>query len=198
MAQGCRKRGMRLWPIRRERVRGWLRRLIPAVARRKLSPWYRRGRHTVSVWRVLLPATIPPDSWPILLRAWRTERSLPALLDAQTLPEVLQRLDTSSLPPRPDLATAIHVTRLADAVVALVRHAEIGPCLRRSVVRFRLLRQIGLPVIIHVGAQKMAGPERGAASLVGHAWLTLDGFPWEESLEPHQDYVVMYSYPPEA
>jgi len=190
---------MQRWQIRREWVRGWLRRLLPAVVRRKLSAWYRRGRYAASIWRMLLPAAIPPHSWPILLRAWRTERSLPALLDDQTLPQVLQLLETHSPSPRPDLATAIRVTRLADAVVALNRRVEIGPCLRRSVVRFHLLRQIGFPVTIHVGAQKMPGVAgHGGTALVGHAWLTLDGSPWEESLETHQDYAVMYSYPPEA
>ncbi len=189
---------MRWWAIRRELVRSRLRRLVSAIARRKLSPWYRRGRHAAAVCRVLLPAAMSPTSRPILLRAWRTERSLPSLLDDQPLPQVLQHLGTHFHSPRPDLATAIQVTRLADAVVALNRRVEIGPCLRRSVVRFHLLRQIGFPVTIHVGAQKMSGSGHGTTSLVGHAWLTVDGFPWEESLEAHQDYVVMYSYPPEA
>jgi len=189
---------MRWWAIRRELARNWTRRLIPAVVRRKLSSWHRRGRHAALVWRVLLPAVLSPDSWPILLRAWRIERSLPSLLDDQTLPQVLQHLETHSLSPRPNMATAIQVTRLADAVVALNHRVEIGPCLRRSVVRFHLLRQIGFPVTLHVGAQKMPGGGHGGTSLVGHAWLTVDGFPWEESLEADQDYVVMYSYPPEA
>jgi len=117
-------------------------------------------------------------------------------MDKQSLPEILQQLDTRPLPQRPDIATAIRITRLADTVVAFDRRKEVGPCLRRSVVRFHLLRQAGLPVVIHIGAQQKPTTGRAEKSLIGHAWLTLDGHFWEEPNERDHDYVVMYGFPP--
>jgi hypothetical protein len=46
-----------------------------------------------------------------------------------------------------------------------------GPCLRRSVTLYGFLRRRGLPVRLALGAYP------GAAGLVAHAWLTLEGAP---------------------
>jgi hypothetical protein len=102
-------------------------------------------------------------------------------------------LDTNPLPPRPDLGEARLVTRLADAVLVFDRRQVVGPCLRRSLIRFHLLRRLGLPVTIHVGVQR--DEKVSNSGIVGHAWLTLDGLPWEEPSGEHHEHVVMFRYP---
>lgn len=158
----------------------------------KLVRLKRRGRHAASIGSTLLRACLRRDDRQVIARAWRTLQSLPALIDQHSLPQTLQRLDTQPLPTRPDLRDALSVTHLADAVVALDRRSVMGRCLRRSLVRFHLLRRLGLPVTIHVGVRPNSTPD---TALVGHAWLTLDGYPWEEFSDDHGHFVVMFRYP---
>ncbi len=158
----------------------------------KLVRLKRRGRHAAFIASTLLRASLRRDDRQVIVRAWRTLRALPALIDQHSLPQTLQRLDTQPLPARPDLREALSVTNLADAVAALDRRSAMGRCLRRSLVRLHLLRRIGLPVTIHVGVRPNSTPD---TALVGHAWLTLDGCPWEESSDDHSHYVVMFRYP---
>ena len=48
-----------------------------------------------------------------------------------------------------------------------------------------------LPVTIHFGARFKETRELG-----GHAWLTLNGEPYDEESENYLGFAVMYSYPP--
>jgi len=154
-----------------------------------------RVRRAVVVGWLLARALPRRRQRAMLWQAWRALRSLPTLVHEQSLPQTMALLDTNPLPPCPDLDEARLVTRLADVVVAFDRQHDVGPCLRRSLIRFHLLRRLGLPVTIHVGVQR--DEKAGESGIVGHAWLTLDGRPWEEPSGEHHDHVVMFCYPPE-
>lgn len=63
-------------------------------------------------------------------------------------------------------------------------------CLYRSLVRYVLLRELGLDVSFVMGVRP------SSEDLVGHAWLELDGRVLRETLK--EPYVVTFSYPRRA
>lgn len=126
----------------------------------------------------------------LLAEAISIQHRLPAWL-AQPLPLLMRAITPPLGTPLP-LAELERRTRLIDAAVSLDRLAPLGPCLRRSLVRYVLLRRAGLPVEIVFGARP---EERGTTSLIGHAWIELDGGPWMEAPEHLTGYSVMYRYP---
>ncbi|MBI4816852.1 MAG: lasso peptide biosynthesis B2 protein [Deltaproteobacteria bacterium] len=71
----------------------------------------------------------------------------------------------------------------------LRRHRPLRTtCLFRSLVRYSMLRDRGVPVRFVMGVQT------GARELTGHAWLELDGEPFMEVLT-HR-YARTFEYPP--
>jgi hypothetical protein len=85
------------------------------------------------------------------------------------------------------------IRQLADAVAAWQLRSPLGICLRRSLLRYYFLREMGLPVTIIFGARLKTGQEGGGIG--GHAWLTLDGRPYYENLKDYEGFVEMYKYP---
>jgi len=128
----------------------------------------------------------------VLLEAWRIERSLPRWFTNEPLPQLMRHLDEESHVPSP-LLDRDSLTRLADAAVGLDYASPLGICLRRSLVRYVLLRRAGVGVGVHFGARKEA--TAGRSRIAGHAWLTLDGRPYAEQPENYQGFAVIYSYP---
>lgn len=128
----------------------------------------------------------------VLLEAWRIERSLPRWFTANPLPQLMQELDAETRAPSP-LSDPTALTRLADAAVGLDYGSPLGICLRRSLVRYVLLRRAGVGVVVHFGARKRA--DGGRARIAGHAWLTLDGRPYSEAPENYQGFAIVYSWP---
>jgi Transglutaminase-like superfamily len=128
----------------------------------------------------------------VLRDAWRIERSLPKWFAAEPLPQLMQHLDDEARARGPLLARD-SLTRLADAAVGLDYTSPLGICLRRSLVRYVLLRRAGVGVSVHFGGRKEAGGAR--SRIAGHAWLTLDGRPYAEEPENYQGFAVIYSYP---
>jgi Transglutaminase-like superfamily len=128
----------------------------------------------------------------VLHEAWRIERALPRWFAAEPLPELMRRLDAEALVPSPPV-DAPSLTRLADAAVALDFYSPLGICLRRSLVRYVLLRRAGVNVIVHFGARKETSAAR--SRIAGHAWLTLDGLPYVEKPENYKGFAIVYTYP---
>ncbi len=82
---------------------------------------------------------------------------------------------------------------MADVVAWLDRASPLGYCLRQSLTRYRVLRRIDLPLVVHFGARFVDGkPDR---EISGHAWLTLNGEPYHELTENWRGFTVMWSYP---
>jgi hypothetical protein len=117
-------------------------------------------------------------------------RNLPAQFD-QPVPQMMARL-TPALRPQPDVAPD-EVRRLADAVAAWHWHSPLGICLRRSLLRYYFLREVGLPVCVVFGARFKGADEGGGIG--GHAWLTLHGRPYFEHLGDYEGFEEMYVYP---
>jgi len=58
--------------------------------------------------------------------------------------------------------------RLVDVAMLAYGVSGLGPCLRRSLLRYHFLRRSGFPVTINFGARVVAGkPDQAVA---GHAW----------------------------
>jgi hypothetical protein len=118
--------------------------------------------------------------------------TLPAALK-EPLPAALQRLTPAR---RPFGESENTIRRLADLTALLDRRSPLGLCLRRSLTRYRFLRQAGVPVVLRFGARFVDGrPDR---AVTGHAWLTLNDRPYYESDENWRDFKVMLSFPQDA
>lgn len=132
--------------------------------------------------------------WPryIMREAWRVERALPHWFDMLPLPKLMQLLDVEAKR-YPIQANAAELRRLVDAVVMLDYFSPLGLCLRRSLVRYVMLRRAGVPVVIHFGAKKNVVD--GHSKIAGHAWLTLDGAPYAENPDDYHGFTAIYSHP---
>jgi transglutaminase superfamily protein len=128
-----------------------------------------------------------------LQAAWRIERRLPGWFARLSLPELMLRLD-AEISVIPSVLDAPRAARLADAAVGLDCFSPLGICLRRSLVRYVLLRRAGLPVVVQFGAKKYAGSKR--SHIAGHAWLTLNGAPHAEVPRDYAGFTPIYAYPP--
>ena len=142
---------------------------------------------------VIVLAALPSASKRAVLReAWRIERALPGWFAAAPLPELMRQLDAETQPPIP-LRERNALTRLADAAVGLDYGSPLGICLRRSLVRYVLLRRAGVAVAVQFGARKAAAA--GRSRIAGHAWLTVDGQPYAEPRENYEGFAVIYTWP---
>ncbi|MCZ7572067.1 MAG: lasso peptide biosynthesis B2 protein [Ardenticatenaceae bacterium] len=150
----------------------------------------RRSRRAAQRLRALVRQVQHPSDVLLALEAIRLQRQTSAWL-ARPLPLVMRAITPPAAPclPLPELERR---TRLIDATVQLFRVVPLGFCLRRSLVRYVLLRRAGLPVEIVFGARP---EDTGSGSLIGHAWLEFDGAPWMEAPEHLDGYTAMYRYP---
>ena len=62
-------------------------------------------------------------------------------------------------------------------------------CLRRSLVLYRFLRKLGLNVQINFGVL----PPGRSRRLKAHSWLSLNGKPFLENGQAHEDFQVLHS-----
>ncbi|MEP7198226.1 MAG: lasso peptide biosynthesis B2 protein [Chloroflexota bacterium] len=140
------------------------------------------------VWRAL-PS---PSSRAIMREAWRIERALPQWFASQPLPDLMRRLDDEANAQHINVDAAT-ITRLVDAAVMLDHLSPLGICLRRSLVRYVMLRRANVPVSVRFGAKQ--NTTNGQHKIAGHAWLTLDGQPYAEKPEDYHDFAPIYTYP---
>ena len=141
----------------------------------------------------MLPGLVFHSSWRGELASMRQRcRRLPEDLKGP-LPQALAGFAPECPGTRPSDRLARRVRRLADTAVILERRSPLGLCLRRSLIRFHALRTAGLPVVVCFGARHVTDRD---GSLAGHAWLTLDGVPYQEPSSSFEGWTVMYTYPP--
>ena len=148
-------------------------------------------------WRMLktiLRALPSARARRIVVEAWRVERSLPRRFRDSPLPELMQQLDDEARA-RTLQSDADSIVRYADAVALLDHFSPLGMCLRRSLVRYALLRAAGVPVVVRFGAKKQASS--GRSRIAGHAWLTLAGEPLAENPRDYEGFTAIYTYPPD-
>ena len=149
-----------------------------------------RGLTYLAVLARVMPSAVQRRA---LRKAWRIEHALPRWFAERSLPELMQQLDAAAAQPR-TAVDAPMLVRIADAAVGLDYRSPLGLCLRRSLVRYVLLRSAGVPVIVQFGAKKQGSPHD--IRIAGHAWLTLDGAPYAERPDDYRGFTAIYSYPP--
>ena len=81
--------------------------------------------------------------------------------------------------------------KLADALAAVLRIRPFRYCMRRSVLRFEILRAAGRAPVFVIGAEHVATAQK----LDGHAWVELDGHAFSEEDDRPQRMVTTYRYP---
>jgi hypothetical protein len=121
-------------------------------------------------------------------------RQLPAILK-QPIPRAMAQLETIGMQ-RPFLLPPENKTRqLADVAALLDRHSPLGLCLRRSLLRYRYLHEIDVPVTVLFGAKFAPGQLPDQKKVTGHAWLVQGERPYHEDDENWQGYTVMLRWP---
>jgi hypothetical protein len=88
--------------------------------------------------------------------------------------------------------------QLADLAALLDRRSPLGLCLRRSLLRYRYLHELNVPVTILFGAKFAPGAMPDKKTVTGHAWLVLGERPYHEDDENWQGYTVMLRWPNES
>ncbi len=119
---------------------------------------------------------------------------LPGILK-QPIPQAMAELETTH-GKRPFPLPAEDKTRqLADLAALLDRRSPLGLCLRRSLLRYRYLHELNIPVTVLFGAKFAPGETPDKKKITGHAWLVLDERPYHEDDENWQGYTVMLRWP---
>jgi hypothetical protein len=111
------------------------------------------------------------------------------IMHGRPLPAVLRSLTPARLP-RSKVPLPI-VDRAVQGAEDMLSRLPIVPdtCLYRSLARYAVFQRAGHPVRFVMGIQP------GAGELTGHAWIELDGKPYDEDVEPQM--VVTFAYPAE-
>jgi hypothetical protein len=106
------------------------------------------------------------------------------------LPRILEELTPVHLPPV--AMTAPEIWQVVRLVEAFCRRTRVMPdtCLHRALTRYALLRRSG-----HAAKFVMGMDPRVRDDLTAHAWVELDGAPFQEALDVR--LVVTYVYPDE-
>lgn len=107
------------------------------------------------------------------------------------LPRILQELTPAFLPQV--TSTASEIWMVLRIVEALCRRSRILPdtCLYRALTRYAILRRAG-----HAATFVMGMNPRAREDLTAHAWVEINGVPYQEALDERM--VVTYVYPTEG
>ena len=134
----------------------------------------------------------PRHTEPLLsLRIFCVAAAVPLLLRLR-----LARLEAIIEPRGPraacDELRAEWLAARVDRVIAAGRPVIRPGCLTRGVTRFYFLRRAGLDVRLQFGVGEVDG------SREGHCWLTRDGEPYLERVDPRPVFAGTYSIPSRA
>jgi hypothetical protein len=139
------------------------------------------------------------DFW-LLIRVATLATVLPAGLRRLSLRRLLRWLTPATAP------IAIHhdpetyaskVTTYTDFILGRGVWIYKRNCLKRSLLLYHFMRQAGIDVQLCLGVKTdhIEGEQRDDA-LNGHAWLLLDGQPWQEHASiPTATYTITYRFP---
>jgi hypothetical protein len=131
--------------------------------------------HTLRMAQSLLAACLWTAAMPVLTKRLSLQRLL-ALLTVEPCRDL------------PDEDDVRLVVRSTDWLLRRPPFAR-GACLQRSLVLYRALRDMGLPVSIVFGVR------RNGEGLGGHAWLSQTVWPGLSLGEASDCFTVMYTYP---
>jgi hypothetical protein len=119
-------------------------------------------------------------------------RRIPAYMK-QPLPAAMIAMTPKRSAPRPRLDEQA-LRELADLAAVLERDSVPGICLKRSLVRYHYLSQIGVPLEVVFGARFVEGAKK--KDVTGHAWLEQAGKVYWESAENVTPFTPIYRYSP--
>lgn len=146
-----------------------------------------------NIWlllRLLPTLVVDAEQRELLSEMMAFVRSLPAIMK-RPLPEVMQVVARTST--RYQLPEQ-RLRDLADLAAALERRSVPGICLKRSLVRYRYLTPLGVPLQIVFGA-RFDSAHKGARKIAGHAWLEQEGRVYFESAENVTPFRPMFRWP---
>ena len=126
--------------------------------------------------------TVLLEAAALLVGAWLMVR-------LRRLDRVLGSFTPQSRVPAPDPARVEHTARHVDALLRRLPSVGGRGCMIRSLAVYSRARRSGVPVRFHCGVR------RNGSALDGHAWLTLDGEPFLEPVDPRPAYAVVFSFP---
>ncbi len=121
-------------------------------------------------------------------------RELPIILK-QPIPQAMAELETMKGERPFPLPSETQTRQLADLAALLDRRSPLGLCLRRSLLRYRYLHALGVPVTVLFGAKFAPGETPEKKKITGHAWLVLGERPYHEDDENWQGYTIMLRWP---
>jgi len=121
-------------------------------------------------------------------------RELTTLLK-QPLPQAMAELELMRGERPFPLPPETQTRQLADLAALLERRSPLGLCLRRSLLRYRYLHELGVPVTVRFGAKFAPGDTPDKKKITGHAWLVLRERPYHEADENWQGYTIMLRWP---
>lgn len=143
----------------------------------------------------LLPSLLTNAQQRQLLAEMRSlGKVLPDLLK-QPIPQAMAELETIKRERPFPLPPEAQTRQLADLAALLERRSPLGLCLRRSLLRYRYLHELGVPVAVWFGAKFAPGEKPGKKKVTGHAWLVVEQRPYHEADENWQGYTVMLRWP---
>lgn len=116
---------------------------------------------------------------------------LPGKIRRNSLPELLQRIDSGVGSGPRDEAVMVRTVKIVDLLLSYRPLLRYGKCFLRSLTLFRFLRLQGWPVTICFGVRRS---EEDESQLTGHSWLALEGQPFLEA-ESIENYAITYVYP---
>jgi transglutaminase superfamily protein len=128
--------------------------------------------------------------WAVRIGVWLC--GLPVRLRLYSLPGLLQRLTEVRAP-----QTHHQPMELETMVALVIQLCHLRPfrrsffpraCLRQALALYYVLTRMGYPVTIHFGVAKTR------EALDGHSWVTIQGQPVAERLQP-EHWQIVYSYP---
>ncbi len=120
-------------------------------------------------------------------------RGIPQVMK-QPLPAAMQEITPEQSAHAPRRLGEQALRDLADLAAVLERRSVPGICLKRSLVRYHYLSQIGVPLEIVFGARFVAGEKKN--DVTGHAWLEQAGQVYWESAENVTPFTPIYRYSP--
>jgi hypothetical protein len=130
----------------------------------------------------------------LLAEMHKLARQLPRILE-QPIPQAMAQLEMMELARPYPLPPEDKTRQLADLAALLDRRSSLGLCLRRSLLRYRYLHELHVPMTVLFGAKFAPGETANVKKIMGHAWLVLGERPYHEDDENWQGYTVMLRWP---
>ncbi|MHB0914244.1 MAG: lasso peptide biosynthesis B2 protein [Thermoleophilia bacterium] len=118
---------------------------------------------------------------------------MPGKIRRNSLPELLQRIDSGVGSGPRDEAVMVRTVKIVDLLLSYRPLLRYGKCFLRSLTLFKFLRLQGWPVSICFGVRRSEDDDSG---ITGHSWLVYNGKPFLEGIGI-DTYAITFRYPEE-